>query len=293
MVPVEGKNQEWLKKLFYNWYKSKWKPWSPKESRWHQFKFHLFSGKWAIPIDKRIRSANILRKNLLKFKDDPVKDVFHSVLKWLGPKDLGGKGGEINVCLGGPLVFDLDIGNFSLSTYQEALNKLFEEVRRLSRYLHESYGFSDFAEVFSGKKGFHLYVKDFELDSFTNIDPVHREEQETAVRAMILNDVLKQGFNVDKRVTADTRRVIRLPGTLHGSTTFLCSFIKDQKKFSLQNYLAFGFDQEVRIRLNDDIESFPFGDEVYGPYKKGLIVETPLAVAAFLVSINVAAFRHQ
>ena len=41
----------------------------------------------------------------------------------------------------------------------------------------------------------------------------------------MLNEVLEAGFDVDKLVTADTRRIIRLPGTLHGTTGWCCTRI--------------------------------------------------------------------
>ena len=36
---------------------------------------------------------------------------------------------------------------------------------------------------------------------------------------------MKQGFEVDERITADTRRIIRLPGSIHGKTGFQCTSI--------------------------------------------------------------------
>ena len=41
----------------------------------------------------------------------------------------------------------------------------------------------------------------------------------------MLNEILEAGFDVDKLVTADTRRIIRLPGTLHGTTGWCCTRI--------------------------------------------------------------------
>ena len=38
----------------------------------------------------------------------------------------------------------------------------------------------------------------------------------------MLQDVLLAGFKVDPRITSDTRRIIRLPGTIHGKTGLLC-----------------------------------------------------------------------
>ena len=41
-------------------------------------------------------------------------------------------------------------------------------------------------------------------------------------RNKLLQEVLLAGFKVDPRITADTRRIIRLPGSIHGKTGLLC-----------------------------------------------------------------------
>ena len=43
----------------------------------------------------------------------------------------------------------------------------------------------------------------------------------------MLNEILKL-VDVDKLVTADTRRIIRLPGTLHGTSGWCCTRIQGQ-----------------------------------------------------------------
>ena len=39
--------------------------------------------------------------------------------------------------------------------------------------------------------------------------------------------MIAAGHNVDPVVTADTRRIIRVPGTLHGSTGWTCSILRE------------------------------------------------------------------
>ena len=46
-----------------------------------------------------------------------------------------------------------------------------------------------------------------------------------AQRKALLNRVVEAGFEVDTKVTADTRRILRLPGSLHGSTGYACTRI--------------------------------------------------------------------
>ena len=45
------------------------------------------------------------------------------------------------------------------------------------------------------------------------------------MRGKLLQRVLDAGFDVDKTVTADTRRIIRLPSSLHGKTGWVCTII--------------------------------------------------------------------
>ena len=78
---------------------------------------------------------------------------------------------------------------------------------------------------FSGSKGFHLFYLDLERDKFAIEDPKEREEAVRASRKQLLTRVLEEGFNVDNRVTADTRRIIRLPGSIHGTTGYQCTVL--------------------------------------------------------------------
>ena len=42
----------------------------------------------------------------------------------------------------------------------------------------------------------------------------------------LLKEVIEAGYPVDPLVTADTRRIIRLPGTIHGGTGWICTKVK-------------------------------------------------------------------
>ncbi len=43
---------------------------------------------------------------------------------------------------------------------------------------------------------------------------------------------------IDKKVTMDTRRVLRIPGSIHGSTDNICHFIDDMERFTLQQAVS-------------------------------------------------------
>ena len=78
---------------------------------------------------------------------------------------------------------------------------------------------------FSGSKGFHLIYDDPDREAFALPDLKEREKAVKAQRKALLDRVVEAGFEVDTKVTADTRRILRLPGSLHGSTGFACTRI--------------------------------------------------------------------
>jgi hypothetical protein len=75
---------------------------------------------------------------------------------------------------------------------------------------------------FSGSKGFHLFYNDPNRDLFSIENAKDRELAVKENRNKLLHEVLLAGFKVDPRITADTRRIIRLPGSIHGKTGLLC-----------------------------------------------------------------------
>jgi len=98
---------------------------------------------------------------------------------------------------------------------------------------------------------------------------------------------LTMGGNVDEPVTADTHRLIRLPGSLNGKTGFL---VKKIELNDIQNFDPFKdaivFTGHVTVYVNEANE-FRIGDEVYGPFSKET-VELPTAAAVFLMCKGLA-----
>jgi len=77
--------------------------------------------------------------------------------------------------------------------------------------------------AFSGSKGFHVVCAD--MVRYDAADPRLREDLAKARRKEILARVLEKGISVDPRVTADTRRIIRVPGTINSKTGYLCTVL--------------------------------------------------------------------
>ena len=83
--------------------------------------------------------------------------------------------------------------------------------------------------AYSGSKGFHIVLKDLDREKFSLPDPRKRNNSLKMRGKNYCKEYLML-FDVDKTVTADTRRIIRLPSSLHGKTGWVCTII-DRETF--------------------------------------------------------------
>jgi DNA primase catalytic subunit len=174
-------------------------------------------------IDDRIRTGATLKRHLEHLAPH---HVYFTTSTWLDPQRLGprdfkkaGKSGyqvAHNVFLDQGLYFDIDV--------EGDLAKAAEHLLRLRDLLASSWGFQRFRAVYSGSKGFHLYVDDFSIRNFVEVeaDPRKREAQHPIVKATFTNAAVNADIAVDAAVTLDPRRILRVPGTVHGKTLNLC-----------------------------------------------------------------------
>ena len=109
--------------------------------------------------------------------------------------------------------------------------------------------------------------------------------QEIAERAVEL-----YGSEIDKPVTHDIHRVIRLIGSLNGKTGFVVS---ELTRDGLDSFKPFSdavvfHEGTLKVRFHKGpIPEFIIDDEKYGPYKGGS-VELPMAAAVFVLGKEVA-----
>ena len=213
--------------------------WLPPNSTQRQFRFFLqgFNKKIRVlKIKDRIHSITVLRKLLVKYT--PL-DVYYTTSCWLDPQNLGPRsfkkkskpGYEFasNCYLYSELYFDIDApGDFSLAK---------KETLRLVNFLQREYNFQDIKVVFSGGKGFNVYVYDFKLENFVpklQSNPTIRESQAQDIKLKIVEKILhKYDILIDAPITLDTRRIIRLPMTIHGESKKRCEFVDIDK---IQNF---------------------------------------------------------
>ncbi|MBN1330034.1 MAG: hypothetical protein JXA54_11225 [Candidatus Heimdallarchaeota archaeon] len=213
-------------------YYEKTELWLPPNSTQRQFRFFVYGLNRKIRVLKiqdRINSIDKLRKLLIRYTP---ADVYYSTSCWLDPQNLGPRsfkkkqkpGYEVasNCYLYSELYFDIDApGNFELAK---------RETKRLVEFLQTKYFFKNIKVVFSGGKGFHIYVYDFNINDYVDAvyaNPRMREGQAQDAKLEFVNRILhEENILIDAPITLDTRRIIRLPFSIHSESMKRCQFIE-------------------------------------------------------------------
>lgn len=193
--------------------------WIPSPNQ-HSYRWRTTEGRW-VTARRRIRNQRTLSKAIGK---DVVSDLYISTSRWLNPIDLPrlrDKERPHPILLDHLIVFDIDVAPLSLKNLEKARSITIN----LQDYLASDTSMKFLSCSFSGSKGFHLFFLDLDREKFAIEDPKEREETVKASRKQLLTQVIEKGFNVDERVTADTRRIIRLPGSIHGTTGYQCTVL--------------------------------------------------------------------
>ena len=197
--------------------------WLKKPSQ-HGFRWRCSNGSWR-KSKRRVSSVDSFRKAI--GKDNP-SDVYFSTSSWLEPIDLPNLNDDTKphpILLNHLIVFDIDFAPLSLENLERArLTTL-----NLHKWIEKNYDYELMSISFSGSKGFHLFYDDPDRSLFAIENSKEREDAVRENRNKLLQEVLLAGFKVDPRITGDTRRIIRLPGTIHGKTGLLCHRISIEK----------------------------------------------------------------
>ena len=190
--------------------------WLEKPS-WHQFRWRLPNDRW-VTASRQMTNQHSLGKVLAKHGP---RDVYIGTSSWLNPINLPKLSDEEQahpILLDHLIVFDIDFRPFCYRRLEQARTATSKLLQWLD--MHEELNLCSIS--FSGGKGFHLILSERDRALFSIPDPKEREEAVRASRQALLERVLEAGFPVDPTVTADTRRIIRLPGSLHGTTGWCC-----------------------------------------------------------------------
>ena len=201
--------------------------WLPPSPTFRQFRFAVARPDGHVTfrkIEDRVRDVATLRRWLLRFVPE---HAYFTTSRWLdpqrlGPRELRGRkaGYPIahNVLLGQELYFDLDVPDDLDAAKQYAF--------RLLDFLRGE-GLRELRLVYSGNKGFHVHAYDFEARFLPRLpeDPRDREGAAQSARMDLVTRLVAADIPIDVDITMDPRRILRLPGTVHGKTLNICQFV--------------------------------------------------------------------
>ncbi|MEM2191146.1 MAG: DNA primase catalytic subunit PriS [Archaeoglobaceae archaeon] len=219
--------------------------------------------------------------------------------------------------LGADLVFDIDADHLPLKTnsIEKALEVAKGEVKKLLKILKLDFGIKEVETYFSGGRGYHVHVCD---EDFLKLDSSERREiidyltlnnptvlrNENIVESNVATRIYtyfkrrknlegkellkalkkpekifeKFRIHIDAPVTADVKRLIRMPGTLHGKTGLIVAKVEDIDSFEpLRDAIAFGEDKmklrilkKVKINLGGETLNLSAGEIAEVPEFAGI-----------------------
>lgn len=190
------------------------------------FRLALPSGRF-MKLQDRIRDPKTLQDWLVRLT--PFH-VYYTTSSWLDPvalkprpKKNGKKFRESGIILSNDVAFDID---------REPLLKRNLESARLDtlrlRDLMREKGYTFKYGAFSGSKGFHLFYHDHEAPELA--DPYEREMALLESRKNLVKEVVEEhGIDIDQGVTKDTRRIMRVPGTVNIRTGYVCTILSEKE----------------------------------------------------------------
>ncbi len=173
-------------------------------------------------VDRKVYSSTSLQRLLVRYLP---ADAYYTSSCWLNPHILGPRDEEDllgNLFIKGDVVFDIDEKPFNASNIEKARKKAAELYGRLLdlkikvKYL-----------AFSGGKGFHIVCAD--PNTYVNDSPAEREGMALEYRKKLAETLSGEGLAFDVKVTVDTRRIIRVPGTVNYSTGYVCTILSEEQ----------------------------------------------------------------
>ncbi|MBD3229430.1 MAG: phosphoadenosine phosphosulfate reductase family protein, partial [Candidatus Lokiarchaeota archaeon] len=231
-------------------------------------------------------------------KKAPAKNIYYSIARWLNPENVGPRSKK-NRCLGAKLVFDFDVIDNILDLNEFEMGKTI--LIECKNYLNRQFGFSEFEYLWTGNKGFHLIVQDYNyrefFDEFVKGSQTFDLERQKISEIEILNrnyiykKIKKKEFPTDYEVLTDIMRVVRLPKTLHGSTGLQSILVSSEKKFKRLNIdesFTMIDNYDLKLFFTKNVPEFSINDLIIGPYNKGTIKTISSRIGCFLILKNFA-----
>ena len=184
--------------------------------KFRHFRLRLLDGTFH-KVKQKIRNPEDLQHTLTNYV--PL-DVYYSTATWLNPHLIASRLDKDilkNIFLSCDLSFDIDV-SFKIPTLVEARN----QAVNLTDFLH-SKGFRIRYTAFSGSKGFHVVCDNPWVTETHDLQPLKRELIAITRRKELVKEAASEKILFDEKVTVDTRRIIRLPGTINSKTGLACT----------------------------------------------------------------------
>lgn len=208
-------------------------------SRKH-FRVQVFDGRFV----KLNRFRNRLNERKLRefyIRLTPVH-VYFSVLDWLFPERVGRKcKAKYAVPVGGEYVVDVDsyVSGLKHRHIRMGSSWVCYDCLKISKELAiqaceaiEEY-YSKIAIVFSGRRGFHIHVLDFNVKDWTSYNERNPIKSHQSARYKFSMQIALETYAFDRHhftLSVDPMRVITVPNTLNAETGLKCIYIGDRKE---------------------------------------------------------------
>jgi DNA primase catalytic subunit len=195
----------------------------------------MSSNGMFLKIRDRINNSKQLTKKLINLAP---KDVYYSTSTYLNPTTVGPRGKERTILTKSGIVLKNDI-SFDLDREPLSIRNLEKTRKDCSRLIDfmDSEGYLLKYIAFSGSKGFHVIYEDKKNELV--LDPFEREMSIIEKRRQLVKKVQSLQIPIDSSITVDTRRIIRLPGTINSKTGYACTILsRSQIKNNVSTWLS-------------------------------------------------------
>jgi DNA primase catalytic subunit len=140
----------------------------------------------------------------------------------------------------GDYVVDVDVpqlwrpwnGYATNNIYASGLQIAVDKTSVILDKIRENY--SDISVVFSGKRGFHIHVRDFKVRDWTHYDlsnPIKSHEVARYTYTLYLQSALGRYSRYHFILSSDPMRIMTLPNTLNGKTGLVCFEVGSPEDF--------------------------------------------------------------
>jgi DNA primase catalytic subunit len=179
-------------------------------------------------FDNRLSTRSLIA---LSAQHAPV-GLYFSVMNWLMPERVGKKSSANKAYpFSGEYVVDIDVpqmwrpwnGHGTNNLYAPGVQIAYDRTVEILDKIRENH--SDIRIIFSGKRGFHIHVLDFNLRDWTRYNtrnPIKSHEVARFIYTHYLQSSCGQFGKYHFVLSSDPMRVMTVPGSLNGKTGLVC-----------------------------------------------------------------------